>query len=260
MSDNKKLALQIDDALSTGPVADDDVRSGGRRRIARMLSRDLHPAGVLASSGVWPTKALHSADGRITIAASASELEEVGRLRYELFFMQGGKTGGLADHEQRRFVEPVDELSLNLQYRGRAGIQGAVRLTRGNDALSDPHLQSVLDATGATANSNIMICSRVAVQPGLKAQAIASLFSQVYRTALLSGACYGLLAARDEMTRMFEPLGFRSLGQSMNDPIEGMLSIMRLDAYDTPYLRRIKSPCLSVADELFSPESDRHLA
>ena len=36
----------------------------------------------------------------------------------------------------------------------------------------------------------------------------------------------------------------------MDDPIEGVLSIMRLDAYDIPYLSKIRLPAWNVADEL----------
>jgi hypothetical protein len=254
MRGHKKAESQIEDVRPDRTV-DGDAGSP-QTRIARMLARDLRPWRPLASAQAWPSKAFHLVNKRITIATSTSELEEVGQLRYELFFGGSDKTSRLADHSLRQFIEPVDDLSLHIRYGADDQPQAAVRLTRASDALSDPHLQLILDATGAAATSCTVICSRLAIAPHLREHALVPLFRQVYRSALVSGACYCLLAAPDEMACNFEPVGFRPLGSSVTDPIGGVLRLWRLDAYDVAHLRAVKSPCLAVAEELFSPEND----
>jgi hypothetical protein len=254
MRGHKKAESQIEDIRPDRTVGGDS--SSPQTRIARMLARDLRPARPLASAQTWPPQAFQLVDKRITIATSTSELEQVGQLRYELLFGGTDKTSRLADHSLRQFIEPVDDLSLHIRYGADDQPQAAVRLTRASEALADPHLQLILDASGAAPTSCTVIWSRLAIAPHLREQSLAPLFRQLYRSALVSGACYCLLAASDEMACNFELVGFRPLGSSVTDPIGGVLRLWRLDAYDVAHLRTVKSPCLAVAEELFSPEND----
>lgn len=250
MPRHKKAEPQIESDRPAEAVAGDDMSS--EMRIARMLARDLRPARPLASADTWPLKAFESPDSRIRIATSTSELEDIGRLRYEVLSAGGDKTFQFADHSARQFVEPIDDLSLHLQYSESAKrTDAAVRLTRASDALSDPLLQLILDATRAAPTTCTVICSRFATVDNIGSDSIVPLFCQVYRSALVAGACYCLLAVRDEMTSMFETFGFRLLDPCVNDPIGGVVSLLRLDAYDVAYLRRVNSPCSAVAEELF---------
>jgi hypothetical protein len=252
MAGGKKPELQTEDAPAS-TTGTRDARSS-QVRVARMLADDLRPRRPPASAAMWPAKAMASSDRRITISSGASDLEAIGHMRYELFFSEGGKTCRFVDHSRRQFLEPVDELSLHLQCGTRSDPQAITRLTWASDALSDPHLQVVMEATGAAATTYTIICSRLGVAANTPTQTIILLLRQVYQSALVSGACYCLLTARDDMTGLFETLGFRLLGLSVNDPAGGALSLLKLDAYDVPYLRRHGSPFLAVAEDLFSDE------
>ncbi|WP_439605039.1 hypothetical protein, partial [Shinella sp.] len=138
----------------------------------------------------------------IGCASTNDALNLIGSLRYDLFIERDGKAYAGADHQNRRFLEPVDGYSLNFQVLHRGAPIAAVRLTRAEDAIHDPHLGRIVEHAGLDARDlrQTVVNSRLAVRPETRARLqIPLLFRHMYRIGVLSGAAYCLVAARPDV-------------------------------------------------------------
>lgn len=184
----------------------------------------------------WPAAALQDLSS-ITVATTATELENIGRLRHALYVKRDGKPYGHVDAMRGVFLEPVDRVSLNLQALAGPRLLASVRLTRAADALSDPHLRLVIDAIDPPDLARSVIASRLAVRPEKEARAlIETVFRDAYRRCFASGARSCFLATRESLIGLFLKAGFRPFGRSYLDPVAGRLQPMVFDAGDRTVL------------------------
>ena len=206
----------------------------------------------------WGAEALRpSKFPSIGLAQSPKDLERLGRLRYELFVERDGK-GYAAVHASGSFLEKIDDLSLNLQATDHQRCLAAVRLTKGQDALTDRQLSAILlnCELARPPYSDCLVLSRLIVRPESRARFnIPDLFRRTYRIGLMQGAQYAFIATRPALISMFERFGFVQSGRWLLDPIAGELHILVLQLRDREHLRMVSSPLLVELDAFLGGQS-----
>jgi predicted GNAT family N-acyltransferase len=216
------------------------------------------PLGIPGNESAQPQTLTTPMISSIAIAGTEQELQQIGRLRYELFVERDGKSYRDADKDQRLFLEPVDRCSLN--FFGAIGNDCvvAVRSTRVQDAGGDQQLCRLVEqaALSADQTSTTVICSRLVVCDRIRARLlIPELFRHVYRAALASGMRHSILAARPSLIPIFERFGFLAVSPAYLDEIAGPMVIMQLDLLDRDHKARTGSPLLPDYDEFVSRRS-----
>ena len=196
------------------------------------------------------------------VAQTDAELEEVGRLRYDLFIERDGKAYEHADHANRVFLEPIDQVSLNFVARARDRCAVTVRATWANDTVVDPHLEQVV--AHANLSSEILdqtiVNSRLAALPTMAARSlITPLFRLMFRVALFANGRFCIAAARTQLIPLFERFGFYQLESRRPyfDEVAGWMSVLLLDMHDRARLVLTGSPYLCIYDEFYSQEQRR---
>ena len=187
------------------------------------------------------------------LATSAEQRAAVGVLRYRMFIERDGKRYAFADHDNRTFLEPIDELSLNFCVIRQNECLAAVRLTRATDASIDPQLATLVqhaELTDAELQTTAVNSRMVVAESGQARILIPHLFRQIYRAGLGAGITVCLACSRPSGVSLFERFGFLPVG-TFDDPIAGKLVALRLNALDVPHLRAVRSPCLDIYEELF---------
>jgi predicted GNAT family N-acyltransferase len=182
----------------------------------------------------------------IGIVKTADDLEEVARLRYELYIQRDQKPYA-AEHDLRLFCDDADPSSLIFYARSGGELGASVRLTRAADAFRDVQLTRLVDAANlsATEVDTTVINSRFVMKPNWRMRALAyPLFQEVYVTGLLAGAQRALLTTRPNLVGIFERFGFRTMGPEIEDEIAGRLVLMELWPHDVPHLKAIRSVLL----------------
>jgi predicted GNAT family N-acyltransferase len=220
-------------------------------RDVRAFARSTRHDARAAWWGRWPDAGLPPVHPAVSIATSEDDLDDIGRLRYELYIARDGKAYRNVDHAHRIFREPVDTVSLNYPARMGDELLAAVRLVRADDALVDPHLRLLVEAYQPTCTESTVVCSRFAVRPEHRARAlIKPLFIEVYRIGLLSGAQHCIVGTRDDLTAIFERFGFRRTDTEVNDPVASHIHVLDLDSHDLNHMRSVKSPLLPFAEAM----------
>lgn len=196
---------------------------------------DTHPHG-------WSGEALRD-QAIAPLLLAGDDLRALARLRYDFFVARDGKAYPHADHQNRLLLEPIDRDSLNFGIVRDGQCLVGVRLTRATKATTDPQMAAVLSRHSDLDPNRVALNSRLTVAPTGQIY-IPAVFRQVYRTALLSGADYGLVAARPVIAPLFQRFGYVASNGVINDPIAGPLLTLRLPLRDVNHMRSTRSPLL----------------
>lgn len=181
----------------------------------------------------WREAAVRGAQIRRTrLASNEQETHAVGRLRYEYFIARDKKTSRFANHHARRYLEPVDALSLNFFVPHGDGLLAAVRLTRALDAVTDNALLQVVNHCGLSALdlSVTMIISRLVVRNETRAHlSLPGMFRDACRVGRATGARYCIMASKPTLIALYRRVGFIPNGQGF---VSAEAGEMRVAIYD----------------------------
>lgn len=202
----------------------------------------------------------------ITLAHTQKDLKNIGRLRYQLFVERDHKAYA-ADHSNSVFLEPIDNLSLNIQAidAGHEKCLATVRLTRGQDGMADRQLAAILTncELAKPPYTNCVLLSRLTVRPEPQARScITDLMCHTYSLGLRQGARYALLATRPSLIPMFRRFGSVPTGRRLHDPVASDLEILVLDLLNRDHLAAVSSPLLAELDAFLTnptPDMDESL-
>jgi predicted GNAT family N-acyltransferase len=189
-------------------------------------------------------------------------LAAIARLRYELFVERDGKAYAHADHSTRRFLEPIDEDSINFAVLDGDECAMAVRLSPASAAARDPHFAPAIErvrAVGVSLETLVVVSRLVNRETRRTASLIRELFRDVCRIACLAGGSRCLACARADLVPLFELFGFVATGEHVSDAIAGRLELLLLDPYDVGHLTRCRSPLLPVYRELCATRGEIQL-
>lgn len=221
-------------------------RHGGNREVYALAQR-------MRLLSRWGEGILHaSADPAISLATSHDEIAAIGRLRYERFIERDHQSDRNADNARRLLLEPVDDLSLHICVRIDGCCVAAIRLSKGQDAIDDPQLSSVLRSCGVATEpfADCLTLSRLVVRPDRSARSrIAALLKFSYGIGLMTGtARLGIFRTRPGLIGFFERFGCVFTGATVTDPVAGDMAILALRMHDRDHLRAANSPLLAELD------------
>lgn len=198
--------------------------------------------------GRWPAAATAPVSEHISIARSAPELDDIAQLRYALYIERDGKRYAAVDHAARKFIEPIDQVSLNFQARIDGRLLSSVRGTRAEDALHDEHLRLLLEEYPPGCIAGTVVCSRFATREEHRARSlIKPMFQAVFSAGLNAGARNCILGTRIELIGMFERFGFKRTNRYVRDPVASDIHVLHFDMRDIAYMRSIDSPLVEQA-------------
>lgn len=207
---------------------------------------------------LWGGDALEpSKYSSIGTAHTRIQLQNIGRLRYELFVERDRKAYE-ADHDIGMFLEPIDDLSLNIHCTDEERCYSAVRLTRGQDGMADRQLAAILTNCDLVKSpyADCVLLSRLSVRPDLRSRtSILDLMRHTYSVGLRQRVRYALLATRSSLIPMFERFGSETTGRHLQDPVAGRLEILALDLLNRGHLSAVSSPLLCELDAFMSEQA-----
>ncbi|MDX1385251.1 MAG: cyclic nucleotide-binding domain-containing protein [Thermoanaerobaculia bacterium] len=180
-------------------------------------------------------------------AESDDDREAAYRLRYDVYVEEMGRYGAIADHDNRRLVEPVDATSrIFVAFDGERAV-GTSRITWGGDAafcerhVEQYRLAPFLDELAA---DTMAVGERFMVRPELRGGDLLFRFFEVHmgfanerRIQLSFGDC------EPHLLGIYQRLGFRPYSRTnVNSPEAGYLVPLVMVVEDVDYCRRLGSP------------------
>ena len=188
-------------------------------------------------AALWGESALRSPPHpSIALASSHDAIEAIGRLRYKLCIERDRKHDRHMDHARRLFIEPIDDLSLQIYAHVEGRLVAAIRLSRGQDAIFDPQLAGMLHAfTPATPPfADCLTVSRLVarVQPNARAQ-LAELIRFAYAMGAATGiARFMVFGVPPADIDLLEQLGCVSTGAILAGPAAEDMAIRAIRMHD----------------------------
>jgi hypothetical protein len=184
--------------------------------------------------------------------ATAAELRDVQRFKYDVYVAEMGRYGAIADHKNRLLIEPDDATSHNFHVRVGGKLAGTMRLTWGGDtfdgrgALGERQVEQydLAPFLEVMEPKQIVVGERFMIDPAFRGTSLLFEMFTAYMTfvndrriQLVFGDC------EPHLLNTYQALGFRTYtARNVNSPETGYLIPLVIVAEDTGYLRRIGSP------------------
>ncbi len=193
-------------------------------------------------------------DLTVRIAANEEELIPLLRLRYEVYVEAQSKRLPAIDPVLRVVRDEFDAVATHFYVSNQdGGLAACGRATLGawpkwcEDAFTVPALRDI-------PRSRLYYISKVMVNPHNKTpDAVAKLFSAMYRDGRKRNAVLGLANCRPNLIRLYSRFGWRKFGQPFTDPYAGAQLPILIVAADSGYLSEIRSPLRHIAEEFVNP-------
>jgi predicted GNAT family N-acyltransferase len=190
-------------------------------------------------------------DAEIGPVATAAELRAVQRFKYDVYVVEMGRYGAIADHANRLLVEVDDPASHIFQARIDGKLAATMRLIWGGDgALGERHIKQYdLAAFLETVPPDqIVVGERFMIGPAWRGTSLLNQMFTAYmnfvnqrRIQLVFGDC------EPHLLNTYQALGFRTYTtRNVNSPETGYLIPLVIVAEDIAYMRRIGSPLAGV--------------
>ncbi|MCH8952332.1 MAG: cyclic nucleotide-binding domain-containing protein [Proteobacteria bacterium] len=184
--------------------------------------------------------------------ATAAELRDVQRFKYDIYVAEMGRYGAIADHANRLLLEVDDAASHIYQARVGGKLAATMRLTWGGDtldgrgALGARHLEQydLAPFLEVMPMEQIVVGERMMIDPEFRGSSLlVEMFSAFMafvnqrRIQLVFGDC------EPHLLNAYQALGYRTYtARHVNSPETGYLIPLVIVPEDMAYLRRIGSP------------------
>lgn len=204
----------------------------------------------LSCGNRWPARAFgglqHSS---VKLARSFSEMEEIGRLRYQRFVVDQGQPYQAHGGERPFLIDPIDRLSLNLYLSEANQIAMALRMSWSSDVTSSDYLTLLISELSPLLRSSpTIICSRLVSASSVDVKKLVVLFRRAFEIGMVSGCTFSVLSTHRHRIPLFERFGYRNLDIPIDDPVAGRQYVLLLDLLDIVHLKRVSSPLAAVAE------------
>ena len=187
----------------------------------------------------------------IRLVATAAELRDVQRFKYDVYVAEMGRYGAIADHRNRLLVEVDDPTSHIFQARVGGTLAATMRLTWGGDGtigarhIEQYDLASFLEVVPA---DQLVVGERFMINAAYRGTSLLLQMFAAYmnfvnerRIQLVFGDC------EPHLLNTYQAMGFRPYtGQNVNSPETGYLIPLVIVAEDLAYMREIGSPLAKV--------------
>ena len=199
---------------------------------------------------------------RAFVVDSSAALEDLYRLRYEVFTQEQSKYRGIADHSGRRLKDSLDDVAIHIAVADGERIVGSVRQVRGRAlATSGMFEQLGLARLAELPDIAFGFSGRLCIDPAYRgSRALLKLLELNYRSAREQGTYLDFIYCNPHIVFQYEQLGYRRYYKSCEDPQLGLQAPMVLIGDDLSHLRAVGSPFLPFALEYGSSGRDLGLA
>lgn len=183
-----------------------------------------------------------------------AELEQVFRLRYDVYVGEMGRTEPNADHERRTIQDQHDKTAFIIGAFGgpeNRDLVGTIRFNGACDLDETDHAFWRMRSAGPFFPQRAGVTTKLIVCP--KHRSIGTpikLAAEAFREGYLSGLRFCFIDCNEPRRPLFEALGFRKIGDTANHPRYGEVHVMGLNMADWAEIQRIKSPLLSMTEGL----------
>ena len=186
-------------------------------------------------------------NAEIRLVATAAELRDVQRFKYDVYVAEMGRYGAIADHRNRLLAEVDDPASHIFQARVGGKLAATMRLTWGGDGtigarhIEQYDLASFLEVVPA---DQLVVGERFMIDAAYRGTSLLLQMFAAYmnfvnerRIQLVFGDC------EPHLLNTYQALGFRPYTEkNVNSPETGYLIPLVIVAEDVAYMRDIGSP------------------
>ncbi len=178
---------------------------------------------------------------RIGLIKTEQELQQVFRLRYDVYVEELGATMEHADHQHKALHDDWDATADIIGAWHNDELVGCVRINySGKTDLAEyePFVHPLAKKIGGVSVTSKLVVAKAFRRTMVSARLCQAGFVQLHaRSSQLN-----YLTCRANLVEMYSRLGFRVCGSSFFHPEAGWLLPMVLLVQDYEYLRQIKSP------------------
>lgn len=182
----------------------------------------------------------------VSLAETATEREEVYRLRYDVYVAEMNLYRGLADHTRKRLLDGDDATARHLIARMDDTVVGALRMHLGSDAPLPKQFRADYDLERFLRHvpeSRLAVLTRFTVRADQRGGPVPlELMIAAYRTSLEHEIEVGFLDCVPHLIGLYEAMGFRRYKENVDDPWVGVLVPMVFVTRDGDHLLRVGSP------------------
>ncbi len=190
----------------------------------------------------------------IHIAETREELEQVYRLRYEIYVEELHIFGDSADHERQMLYGANDKGARILYAKCGDELVGSMRLNLGKDAPFSEELEKTYNLDRfreVVDDAQILVLTRFMVKKAYRGSQIAyRMIERVAEISLKENIEVTVCDCQPHLIRYYQRMGFRSYGCKVyNDPAFGIMVPLAFAVRDLDYLSAIRSPLRKALDQ-----------
>lgn len=186
----------------------------------------------------------------VLLAETPAHVEEIQRLRYEIYIEEMRYQYSNADHAKRLLGDPLDDTARLLLARIDGRCAGTMRLHLGKDGPLAQELTETLDLDRfrvVVGDAGLSVLTRFMVRSDLRSATLTQdLFDRYAKINVDEGVEVIALDCQPHLVNFYAGLGFRPGGRLINDAVAGVLVPMVLLTSDLPHLERVKSRLLPI--------------
>lgn len=188
------------------------------------------------------------------IAETQKELEQVYRLRYEIYVEELHLFQEFADHERRMLYGQNDEGARILYAKCGNELVGSLRLNLGKDAPFSEELETTYNLgrfRKVVADAQILVLTRFMVKKAYRGTQVSyRMIERVAEISLHENIEVTVCDCQPHLVRYYQRMGFRSYGCKVyNDPAFGIMIPLAFAIRDLDYLSKIRSPLRQALDQ-----------
>lgn len=199
-----------------------------------------------------PSEALHF---ETYPCGPSRSLDEIFRLRYQVFFEEMGRDQRLVDSQQKILKDHFDLTADHVVAKVGDQVVACARANyRKVEPLPDPELY-LYDRVCSSPAQPIALVSKVVVHSRYRGTGIFIRLCRELATQMMNrGTELMFVATNDRLVPLFRRLGFREIGNRHEQWADyGSSNPMVIDARDLNYLKSIRSPMVKAYDEVTHP-------
>ena len=186
-------------------------------------------------------------------AESSDELEDVYKFRYLIYVKEMNRVQHYANHEKEIIVDPLDDGKCHdlVAYDSQQNIIGIVRLNFSRDSnlgFYEDFYQ--MQCVGDEHPNHTAIITRLMIHPDWRktTNLAFQLSIACFELGLKHEIKYAFMDCNDHLVNFFTSLGWREYIGKVEHSEYGLVTPMRFDLYNSEYLKKIKSPFVTILD------------
>lgn len=190
----------------------------------------------------------------ILTAGSAQELQEVARLRYDIYIVEMGRAQSHADHTARTVHEPLDLTGCVIYARLNGEMVGTVRLNFAEDGPLECEELYQLQLFGGFARAQLSMTTKFMVRRDVRDHPTlaARLAMRTFELAATGGVRFDFIDTNAHLIPLYEKMGYRRYISEIDHPDYGLVMPLCLVLDDIEHLDRVNSPFRKIAKSAFA--------